>query len=245
MIFAIPPTRMRAALAVIAFGSLTLIGRTSDSLPATHDFLAEGAVDFRAVVSAPPLEDSIAGQADREIAVMLDANRSTEQAALARHFEKFSPFTLLADVMGDWCTREKLPLTAAFFDKAYAETRPLILGAKANWNRQRPYTFNADLRPVVAKPATTSYPSGHSFASSLWEVLMSAAIPERVADWRREAEQVRWSRLYGGAHYPNDVIAGKILGEVAAREMLKSVKTQAVLSEIRAEILAHAPVKID
>jgi acid phosphatase (class A) len=225
------------------FCLLALVAPAADAPTAANEFYAEGSVDFHAVVTAPPTEDSIAGQADRELAILFDTSRSPEQAALAGHFEKFSPFTLLADVMGDRCTREALPRTAAFLDKVYAETRPVILGAKANWNRQRPYDYNQDLRPVVDRPATTSYPSGHSFASSLCAVLMSAAFPERSAEWEKEARLVRYSRLYGGAHYPNDVIAGKVLGEAVANTLLRSPKIQKALREVRAEILAKTAAK--
>ena len=55
----------------------------------------------------------------------------------------------------------------------------------------------------------------------------------------KQAALVRWSRVIGGAHYPSDVAAGKILGEIVARELLKSPKMQQALAEIRAEIYAH------
>lgn len=124
--------------------------------------------------------------------------------------------------MDERCTRDSLPLTAAFFDKVYAETRPIILDANANWNRQCPYTYNANLRPVVEKPATTSYPSGHAFASSVCAVLMTS-------DWGKEARLGRWSRLCGGAHYPNDVIVGKVLGGYAANALLQSPQVREAL----------------
>jgi acid phosphatase (class A) len=222
---------------------LPIAAHTGEPAPVTHDYYAEGAVDFRTVVPPPPGEDSIAGQADRELAILFDANRTPEQVALAAHFAKWSPFTVVADVLGGQCAREALPRTAAFFDKVFAETRPVILAAKENWNRRRPYDYNLELRPTVDKPATTSYPSGHSFAASVCTVLMSAALPEHAAQWTSEARRVRWSRLYGGAHYPNDVMAGKVLGEAVGHALLQSPNVQKALKEVRAEILALAPTK--
>lgn len=220
------------------FALLVAAACAAEVPPVANEFYREGSVDFSAVVSAPPAEDSIAGQADRELAIFFDVNRSPEQAALARHFEKYSPFTLIADVLGDRCTRDALPRTRRFFDQVYAETRPVILGAKAKWNRLRPYDYNRDLRPVVDRPATTSYPSGHSFAASICTMLMGAAFPEHAAAWEKEARLVRWSRLCGGAHYPNDVMAGKVLGEAVARALLESSQVQKALQEVRAEIVA-------
>jgi acid phosphatase (class A) len=221
---------------------LALPAFAAEPAPVTHDFLAAEAVDFRAVIAVPPADDSIAGQADLEVARMLHANRTPEQAALARHYEQFSVFILLSDVLGTECKPENLPRTASFFKQAYAEARPVILAAKYEWNRPRPYARDPGLEPAIAKlPANTSYPSGHSFESS-WEILLlSAALPEHAADWGKQARLVRWSRLYAGAHFPNDVVAGRILGEAVGRAMLQSPKTLQALAEVRSEILAHAP----
>jgi len=205
--------------------------------PVTHEYLAAGAIDFRQVLTPPPAEDSIPGQADHEIAIQLDAHRTPAQAVLAKHYEALNVFVILADVLGDQFTAANLPRTAAVFQQVFLESRPIVDAAKAAWNRRRPYIFNPALHPAVERPDNTSYPSGHAFSSSLIAALLATALPEHAADWTQEADLVRWSRLIGGAHYPNDVMAGKILGEAVAREMLKSPQLQKALGDVRTELL--------
>lgn len=204
--------------------------------PVTHDFLAAGALDYRTLLAPPPADDSIAGRADREMALMLDADRTPAQAELAKHYATFDIFTLLAPVLGERCNAENLPRTKAVFSQVYAEARPLIEAAKADWNRPRPHVANPSLQPAVGRPTGASYPSGHAYAASLYAVLLGAALPEHAADWEKQARLIRWSRLVGGAHYPSDVIAGQALGEAVGREMLKSPKLREALAEIRAEL---------
>lgn len=218
--------------------ALTAAAFAADPAPVTHDFLAAGAIDYRTVLIPPPAEDSLGGQADHEVAKLLDADRTPAQAALAKHFENLSIFTMLSDVLGQECTAKDFPRTAAVFAQANAESRPIVDAAKAAWNRQRPYVFNPALHPAVDKPNNASYPSGHAYSSAWIAVLLGAALPEHAADFTHEAELVRWSRLVGGAHYPSDVLAGKILGEAIGREMLKSPKLRQALEEVRAELLA-------
>jgi len=205
----------------------------------SNEFLNSSAFDWRACVSPPPAEDSLAGQADHEIVRELDAHRTSDQTVLAKHYEKFSPFVIAADVLGDWCTADNLPRTKAFFSEAWLECKPVISDSKAAWNRKRPYSFDPDLHPVVERPNDASYPSGHAFSASYVAALLTAILPDHAADWEKEAQLIRWSRLVGGAHYPTDVVAGKILGEAVAKEMLKSPNMQKAIEEVRAELKPH------
>ncbi|SDR80022.1 phosphatase PAP2 family protein [Opitutus sp. GAS368] len=225
-------TRLLVALAFV------LAARAAD--PAAPEYFNAAGFDWRAVVSPPPADDSVAGRADQEMVVQLDLHRTPEQVVLAKHYEKsLDEFTFMAPVLGEWCTAEALPRTRAFFRQANAETRPVIDAAKTAWNRPRPYIFNPDLHPAVEKPNNASYPSGHAYTSSWMAALLSATLPEFAHDWERQAALIRWSRLVGGAHYPADVTAGKILGEAVARDLLKSPKLQHDLEEVRAELRAH------
>lgn len=219
--------------------AFVLAARAADPAPAPQYFNAAG-FDWHAVVSPPPADDSVAGRADQELAIQLDLHRTPEQVALAKRYEKsLEVFAFMAPVLGGWCNAETLPRTQAFFKQANAESRPVIDAAKAAWNRSRPYIFNPALHPAAEKPNNASYPSGHAYTASWIAALLTAALPELTAEWDRQAQLIRWSRLVGGAHYPNDVTAGKMLGEAVAREMLKSPKLQRDLEEVRAEIRAH------
>ena len=220
-------------LAALAFATVT---RAADPAPVVApEFFHAAGFDWRALVTAPPAEDSIAAQGEYELARALDAARTPEQVALAKHYEKFDECSLLAPVLGDWCTAQNLPRTHAIFQQVHRETRPTIEAAKAAYNRPRPYVHNPALQPAVDRPATTSYPSGHAYSASCIAAVLAAVFPEHAADWEKQAALVRWSRLVGGAHYPSDVIAGKVLGEAVARVLLKSPKLQQAIAEIRAE----------
>ncbi len=227
----------------LAVACLAVLPARAADAPVTHDFLAAGAIDYHKLLPPPPADDSVPGHADEEIAAQLDAHRTPEQAVLAKHYEKFSVFILLQDILGPECNAQNLPRTAAFFKQALTEARPIVDEAKAEWNRKRPYIFNPALHPAVDKPDNASYPSGHAYGSSLVAVLLAAALPEQTDEWMKAAALVRWSRLVGGAHYPNDVVSGQILGEAVAKEMLKSPKLQKTLEEVRAELLPHLKKK--
>jgi len=206
---------------------------------ATHDFLAVEGVDYRTVLTTPPAPDSIAARGEQQLMRHLQADRTPAQAALAKYYEKLDVFKLMAPVLGDGCTAQNLPRTAAIFAQIRAEARPPIEGAKLAWNRLRPYLFDPSLQPAVERPENTSYPSGHSADSALYAVILAVVVPEHAADWQEQARLVRWSRIIGGAHYPSDTVAGQLLGEAIAREMLKSPALQAALLEVRAELAAQ------
>jgi acid phosphatase (class A) len=238
----VKPLRVTALSSLLLSLSLSVAAMAAEPAPATADFVAPDAVDYRSVIAVPPAEDSITAQADFEVAHLLHANRTPENIALARRYEHFSAFTMLTTVFGDACTPEALPQTAAFFKQAYAESRPVLLAAKYDWKRARPYARDPSLEPAMTKmPPNTSYPSGHSYESAWTAALLTAAFPEHDSVWAEHARLARWSRLYAGMHYPTDVVAGRLLGEAVGQAMLHSQKTRDALDAVRAEILAKFP----
>ena len=230
---------------LILLFALALVARAADLTPKTADFIAPTALDIPALLTPPPADGTIWAQADLELARFIAQDRTTEQGALAHYYDTQEIFKLLAPVYGDWCTAANLPRTAVIFDQIYREATPIVERAKAGWMRQRPYLADPSIAPYIEKPHNTAYPSGHSTRSAMVAALLTEILPDHAADWARQAALVRWSRVVGSAHFPSDTVAGKILGEAIAREMLKSPKLQAALAEVQAEltpqIAKHTP----
>lgn len=230
---------VRAALLSLGFTVAALALRAAEPIPSFPAYLAVDAIDYRAIVPPPPAEDSFQLRVDEECVLAFARERTPEQAALAKRYETLSVFLLLQPVLGDWATPEALPLTAKIFEQARRAGRPAIEGAKASWNRRRPYDrFPGRIEPAIAKPHNTSYPSGHSADSAIYVAALTEILPEFAAAWQEQAARVRWSRLVGGAHYPSDVVAGQLLGTAIGREMLKSPRLKQDLDAVRAEIQA-------
>lgn len=68
----------------------------------------------------------------------------------------------------------------------------------------------------VRMPSSRSFPSGHTaaavaFAGGVGSVLPAAGVPLHLL-----AALVAYSRIHTGVHYPGDVLAGALLGEMIA-----------------------------
>ena len=79
-------------------------------------------------------------------------------------------------------------------------------------HRPRPFHALTGVRLLDHRSSTASFPSGHAATSSAGALVFSAVWPAaRVAAWAL-AGLIAYSRIYVGAHYPFDVLAGVLVG---------------------------------
>ena len=83
--------------------------------------------------------------------------------------------------------------------------------------RIRPYVLIDSLKLLIEKQKDFSFPSGHSTSSIAASVVMFRTLPKKIGiPALILGLLICLSRLYVGVHYPSDVVAGIIIGVVAA-----------------------------
>lgn len=217
----------------------TALALTGSSIAA--NFVAPSAIDCAALIGPPPAAESVAARAEFDVVLQLQALRTSEMERRAREIDRETVFSFGADVVGPWFTGDALPKTAAFFARVRADFIPINRSSKELWVRRRPPFVDPRVRPCVETTDSGSYPSGHGIQSSLWSILLAELMPEHTAGLQARAEETRRSRLVAGVHFPSDLVAGQVIGEALAREMLRSPVMQEELRAVRTELAEVRP----
>jgi undecaprenyl-diphosphatase len=103
---------------------------------------------------------------------------------------------------------------------AVAVSSALVNAVLKPVGRRRRPDRDAHMSPVgrhVSMPRSTSLPSGHSASAFAFAAGVGRVLPQVGAPLYAAAATVAYSRVHTGVHYPGDVVAGAVLGEVIAQ----------------------------
>jgi acid phosphatase (class A) len=178
--------------------------------------------------------------ADRSTTFNVYTTRTAEQAAQAKADEKFDAFSFAA-VLGPDFTAQRLPHVAALFDEVKKEANKAKNEAKQSFRRERPCPVNScqwdpEEDAQDWKNRDYGYPSGHSTRATVFAIMLGHLLPQRADALDRYAREVGWRRVIRGVHTPQDIYAGRVLGQALARDFLASPAMRADLDAAAREL---------
>lgn len=180
----------------------------------------------------PP--DADGTKAELERLRQIAGQRTPEGIAAARWFAKHGLTDGWEQLLKQY-TRHAGPAQARAAERLLHDTLAMVNSvtqtAKSAALRDRPFVVDPTLPLAVDKPGNSpSYPSGHSSSAWAAAIVLAHLMPDRKAEFYDIATQASYARLYGGVHFPSDVMAGI---KLAATVALYTVQTARGVTPLR------------
>jgi acid phosphatase (class A) len=170
-------------------------------------------------LDGPPEGDD----AERDLQAVRDAadDRTPDGIRVAQALAKraaWEAWESLIDEVGRLQGPAQAHRAAQLVQIAADRTNEVNDAAKREHERKRPYEVDRSIEVVVPRPdGNPSFPSGHTSGAYAAALVLATFLPKRRDEILDLAAQVAWSRIYGGVHFPSDVLAGaRIASEVVA-----------------------------
>ena len=138
-------------------------------------------------------------------------------------------------------TEQRFPATAALLLALHEDMRAVNRAANLeNGHRVRPALIDSRVKSIFAENLnnSASYPSARAASSRVWALLLGDIFTQRRAALLTHANRTAQLRLIGGAHFPSDIAAGKLVGDAYYAQVLKHPSFQQALLLARQEAMA-------
>ena len=165
--------------------------------------------------------------------------QAVEDASIgaAYFLKRFSP------AVGRELTPEKYPELHNLLYRAHMTEMQAGYSAKRHFARVRPYQqFKEPTSVPRAERADdyTSYPSGHTHASWLAGLIMTAVDPDHTEEIMKVAYELGQSRVIVGFHYQSDIEAGRYAGSITFARLYSEPEFREMLDRARDEYRRNA-----
>ncbi len=182
--------------------------------------------DYRA--APPPDAEATNGELDwlRSMAAVRNNPKIAEQIAFwdagapsYRWMDILSKRIIAGQPVTGYAHRVQTYMAMAMYDATIA-----AWDAKYAYNRQRPSQLDPTFSPAVQVPRSPSYPSDYAATAAAAAAVLAYFIPAEAASFQSLAEEAGRSRLYAGAEFPSDYLAGLDLGKRVADRVIEKAR---------------------
>lgn len=142
-------------------------------------------------------------------------NDTTREAEIVRQITSADPMDLLRPL---GIELQGYPATRALIRTVLQLSERVVYIYKDRFLRLRPNAFDTRLRPLIANPPHSAYPSGHSFQMFSVAHVLTRAFAEIPAttEMFHIAQRIGENREYAGVHYATDTeVSRKLAAEFA------------------------------
>jgi acid phosphatase (class A) len=186
-------------------------------------YLTADSLNLYRLLPPPPEAGSAQERAELDELLRLQATRTPEEVRRAQADATISIFRF-ADALGNppGFNPTAVPKVAELFGRILQDENLFMNTAKDAFGRPRPFATESRLAPVVPKPPSASYPSGHTTWAIAAAIVLADMVPERRTQIFARADEYAHNREVGGVHYPSDVAGGQLAGTALAQDLFNS-----------------------
>ena len=193
-------------------------------------------IDLTELIPPPPPPDSQAWKEDL-LGVMELQERRTEEQVRRGIADNVLSIYRFEDVLGPKFKKGNLPVMDAFFEKAHADQRAILIAAKNALQRPRPAVAHKEVLALGGNPRLpTGYPSGGVVMTTFTAIVLSKMVPEKRFELSERNREFALNRVVIGQHFPRDIQAGEIAGTVIAHALMETPAFMRDLEAARAEL---------
>lgn len=212
--------------------------------PPADPLVTPDELDLARIFPPPPSDDSLAGLSDLETVLGIQAIRTREQEAEARADADLGAYDWARSILGEGFDAADYPLTTALLERVRRDGVQLVWESKAfHPRRDRPVERDERVwRALGGGHNDSSYPSARALGTRIWAGVLADVFPSRADDLMEAADRSAWMRVTGGAHYPTDIAASRILGDAFLERLRSRPEYQRLLDQAREEArIVRAP----
>jgi acid phosphatase (class A) len=190
---------------------------------------------------APPQPGS--AEYKRGVNTILAKQKTLTRAEIAdiKQQVHIKPEMIVQPVLGDEFTAENYPALYSLLKHAGSDAWRINDNVQDHWNETRPWLADARIKRYVEPIYRPGYPSGHTVTNGTWANILAELLPCKEEALFDRAWSVGHNRVWGGAHFPHDIEAGKKMAKIIFHRMMESEQFQLEFAAARAELAKKLP----